>query len=62
MALGHLACAMGRHKVDHAAVRKVHGGKVGRCRRCAAPLEEITPHRWTVQHVRDAGLGERLLR
>ena len=62
MTLGHLACAIGRHRVDSSAVRRVHGGNVGRCRRCGSPMEEIMPHEWTVQHVRDAGLGDRMLR
>ena len=59
MTLGHLACAMGRHRVDEGAVRRVHGGNVGRCKRCATPLEETMPHEWTALQVRDAGLGSR---
>jgi hypothetical protein len=62
MTLGHLACAMGRHRVDPNAVRRVHGGNVSRCRRCASALEEIMPGEWAVQLVRDAGLGERIVR
>lgn len=61
MTLGHLACAMGRHRVDLGAVRKVHGGKVSRCRRCATPLEETMPFEWSALRVRDAGLGGRFL-
>ncbi|GGE05169.1 hypothetical protein GCM10011515_25900 [Tsuneonella deserti] len=59
--LAHLACAFGRHSVDMGAVRRVHGGQVGRCRHCATPMEESMPHTWTVLHVRDAGLGGRFL-
>ncbi len=62
MKLAHFACAFGRHSVDQSAIRRVHGGIVSRCRHCATPLEESTPHHWTVQPVRDAGLGERLIR
>ncbi|MFA9200739.1 MAG: hypothetical protein ACEQR8_06060 [Cypionkella sp.] len=61
MKLAHFACALGRHRVDPSAVRRIHGGSVSRCRHCATPLEEILPHHWTVQSVRDAGLGDRML-
>ncbi len=61
MKIAHLACAFGRHSVDAGKARKVHGGMVGRCRHCATPMEEVMPQHWTVQHVRDAGLGDRML-
>ena len=59
MKLGYIACALGRHSIDRDGVKHVHGAHVGRCRRCSTPMEEIEPHRWQVQHVRDAGLGPR---
>jgi hypothetical protein len=59
--LAHLACAVGRHSVDQSAVRRVHGGQVGRCKHCSTPLEESAPYTWTPLRVRDAGLGGRFL-
>lgn len=59
--LAHLSCAFGRHTVDEKAVRRVHGGQVGRCRHCATPMEESAPYTWTPLKVRDAGLGGRFL-
>ncbi|MBL4719305.1 MAG: hypothetical protein JKZ02_12850 [Erythrobacter sp.] len=50
---------MGRHSVDNANVTRVSGQQVGRCRKCKAPMEEVEPHLWAVQKVRDAGLGPR---
>ena len=57
--MGRIACAMGRHSVDSANVTRVSGQRVGRCRNCKAPMEEVEPHSWEVQKVRDAGLGPR---
>jgi hypothetical protein len=59
MKLALFACALGRHSLDESKVRKVHGAQVGRCRHCNSPMEEVTPHVWEVQQVRDAGLGRR---
>lgn len=61
MKIAQLACAFGRHNVDHSKARKVHGGMVSRCKHCATSMEEITPHHWQVQSIRDAGLGDRML-
>ena len=61
MNIAKLACAFGRHSVDATRSRKVHGGMVSRCRRCATPMEEITPNYWQVLAVRDAGLSDRLI-
>ncbi|TCJ39851.1 hypothetical protein [Parafrankia sp. BMG5.11] len=61
MKLAHISCAFGRHSVDQSAIRRVHGGHVGKCRTCATPLEESSPFRWTKLHIRDAGLGGRFL-
>ena len=57
--MGRIACAMGRHSVDSANVTRVSGQRVGRCRNCKAPMEEVEPQSWAVQKVRDAGLGPR---
>jgi len=57
--MGRIACAMGRHSVDSATVTRVSGQRVGRCRNCKAPMEEVEPHSWAVQKVRDAGLKPR---
>lgn len=59
MKLAQFACALGRHRLDPGKIRKVHGSQFGRCRRCLAPMEEVSPHVWEVQRVRDAGLGRR---
>ncbi len=59
MKLAQFACALGRHRLDLSKVSKVHGLGVGKCRHCAAVMEEVTPHHWEVQQVRDAGLGRR---
>lgn len=59
MKLAQFACALGRHRLDESKVRKVHGSHVGRCRSCNAPMEEVMPHVWEIQRVRDAGLGRR---
>ena len=59
MKMGLLACAFGRHTVDYANMRKAGGMHVGRCRCCSTPMEEVEPHSWAVQKVRDAGLGPR---
>lgn len=59
MKLGIIACAFGRHKVDRRNTRRVHGAHVGRCRCCRTPMEEVEPHLWSVQQVRDAGLTYR---
>lgn len=59
MKLAAIGCALGRHSLDASKVRKVHGSQVGRCRNCNSPMEEVTPHVWEVQRVRDAGLGRR---
>jgi len=59
MKLASIGCALGRHRLDSSKVRKVHGSQVGRCRHCNSPMEEVTPHVWEVQRVRDAGLGRR---
>lgn len=61
MNLGLLACALGHHRVDKTHMRKAGGMHVGRCRGCAAPMEEVEPHSWQVLQVRDAGLGPRNL-
>jgi hypothetical protein len=61
MRIARFACAFGRHSVDRSKARKVHGGMVSRCRHCATPMEEVTPNYWTVLHIRDAGLGDRIL-
>lgn len=61
MKLAQFACALGRHSLDRGNVRRLHGLHVGRCRHCASPLEEVSPHHWEVQRVRDAGLGRRYL-
>lgn len=57
MKIGMLACAFGRHSVDHANMRKAGGSHVGRCRCCKTPMEEIEPFVWGVLRVKDAGLG-----
>ena len=62
MKFAHFACALGRHSVDAKAVRQIHGGTVSRCKHCATPMEEVSPYTWSVQYVRDAGLGDRMLR
>lgn len=59
MKMGLLACAFGRHSVDHANMRKAGGMHVGQCRCCRTPMEEIEPHVWDVLRVKDAGLGPR---
>ncbi|MFT6473653.1 hypothetical protein [Qipengyuania profunda] len=59
MTLGRIGCALGRHSVDNANVTRVSGQQVGRCRKCKTPMEEVEPHLWAVQKVRDAGLGPR---
>ena len=59
MKLAKIGCALGRHRLDSSKVRKVHGSQVGRCQHCNAPMEEVMPHIWEVQQIRDAGLGRR---
>ncbi len=59
MTLGRIACAIGRHSIDRANLKRVSGQQFGRCRNCRAPMEEIEPHHFAVQRVRDAGLGPR---
>lgn len=59
MKLAKIGCALGRHSLDSGKVRKVHGAQVGRCRHCSSPMEEVMPHVWEIQKVRDAGLGRR---
>jgi len=61
MKIAQIACALGRHSVDMGKVRRIHGGHVSRCKHCSTPMEESMPHQWTVQYVRDAGLGGRFL-
>ena len=61
MKIAHLACAFGRHRVNLDTVRRIHGASVSRCKHCTTPMEESAPHHWTVQYVRDAGLGGRML-
>lgn len=61
MKFAQLACALGRHSLDRTKLGRIHGLGVGRCRHCASPMEEVTPHVWEVQQVRDAGLGRRYL-
>jgi hypothetical protein len=61
MKLAHISCAFGRHSVDQSAIRRVHGGQVGRCRYCTTLLEESSPYTWTKLQVHDAGLGGRFL-
>lgn len=62
MKLRHIACAFGRHQVDREAIRRIHGQQVGRCTHCSTPLEELYRDVWAVQQVKDAGLGNRVLR
>ena len=62
MKLAQFACAFGRHSLDRGNISHLHGSHFGKCRRCAAPMEEVTPDVWEVQQVRDAGLGRRYLR
>lgn len=59
MKLATIGCALGRHRLDRGNVRKVQGTHVGRCRNCKSPMEEVMPHVWEIQRVRDAGLGRR---
>lgn len=59
MKLAQFACALGKHSLDRNNLRRIHGLHVGRCRNCASPMEEVTPHVWEIQQVRDAGLGRR---
>ncbi|MBL8658010.1 MAG: hypothetical protein JNJ92_11740 [Altererythrobacter sp.] len=59
MKLAQFACAFGRHRLDPGKVRRIHGSQVSRCLHCNLPMEEVTPHVWEVQRVRDAGLGRR---
>lgn len=59
MKLAQIGCAFGRHRLDRGSLRKVHGARVGTCRHCKSPMEEITPDVWEIQRVRDAGLGRR---
>ena len=61
MNLGIFACAMGRHKIDSNAIRRVHGQQVARCRRCSTALEQVALE-WVPVKVRDAGLHHRMLR
>lgn len=61
MNIARIGCALGRHRLDDSKVRRIHGARVGRCRHCSAPMEEIAPQVWQVQRVRDAGLGRRYL-
>ncbi|KNH00932.1 MAG: hypothetical protein ABJF09_13765 [Qipengyuania citrea] len=59
MTMGRIGCALGRHSIDREKITRVSGQQVGRCRNCKAPMEEVEPHSWAVQKVRDAGLGPR---
>lgn len=59
MKLAQFACAFGRHRLDPSKIRRIHGSQVSRCLHCNRPMEEVTPHVWEVQRVRDAGLGRR---
>lgn len=59
MKLAQFACALGRHSLDRGKLSKRHGLHVGLCRHCNAPMEEVMPHVWEVQQIRDAGLGRR---
>ena len=59
MKMGLLACAIGRHSIDHDSIRKAGGSHVCKCRNCKTPMEEIEPHVWGVIRVKDAGLGPR---
>ncbi len=59
MTLGRIACAVGRHSIDHTNVKRVSGQQVGRCRNCRTAMEEVEPHHWAKQRVRDAGLAPR---
>ncbi|MBX7481922.1 hypothetical protein [Qipengyuania qiaonensis] len=45
--------------MDRTNVKRAAGQQVGRCRNCKAPMEEIEPHHWGLQRVKDAGLGPR---
>lgn len=62
MKFAQLACAFGRHQIDEKAVKHIHAADVGPCRHCRVPMEQIAPHVWEVQRVRDAGLGPRNIR
>ena len=57
MTMKHIACAFGKHRVDQQAIKAIHGTKVGRCRTCRTPMEEIEPHHWGKLRTGDAGLG-----
>lgn len=59
MKLAQLACAFGKHSLDTDKLGRIHGSRVGRCRHCAAPMEEVGPEVWQVQRIRDAQLGRR---
>ncbi len=59
MKIAQFACALGRHRLDERKVSRIHGAQVGRCQHCHAPMEEVSPHVWEVQRIRDAGLGRR---
>ena len=59
MKLAALACAFGKHSLDTDKLGRIHGSRVGRCRHCTAPMEEIAPQVWQIQRVPDAGLGRR---
>ena len=61
MGLGRIACAIGRHNIDRDNVKRVSGQRVGRCRSCRTPMEEVEPHHWAVQQIHDAGLGRRAI-
>lgn len=61
MKLGHIACALGKHKVDRESIKHAGGQKFSRCRNCRAPMEEIEPHLWATMRVKDAGLGRRAI-
>jgi exosome complex RNA-binding protein Csl4 len=56
MRLAHIACALGRHRIDQSKVKKIFGMNVARCSRCATPLEESWRDHWVPQRIGDAGL------
>ena len=58
--IGRIGCALGRHKVERATLRTVMGQRVGRCKACAAPLEESHSDVFTRPALHDAQLGPRL--
>ena len=62
MIIGRIACSLGKHSIDANRIGHIHGQQVGRCRRCATPLENQSGNIWVPQQVHDAGLGPRAAR